>query len=128
MTETSGNPGEVDWRDWSKWQEMYDHWVEFFEEVNLKLDSLRRLYEWLLSEIERRGSTRYWEGLNIALLLDPSLTYADAEKILSSVMEHPLTEEEEIEIHSITLESKLKVLKKRAKHLKEIDDELKRKA
>lgn len=115
-----------DWSEWEAWEEMYQKWVKLYgeEEIDLRLDSLRNIYQWFMRESVKTGVKI--NKLNIELLLDPSFTYNDVKTILLSVMEHPLTEEEEKEISSVELQSKLEELKKRAKRLKELDEELKK--
>jgi len=115
-----------DWSEWEAWEEMYQKWVELYgeEEIDLRLDSLRNIYQWFMRESVKTGVKI--NKLNIELLLDPLFTYNDVKTILLSVMEHPLTEEEEKEISSVELQSKLEELKKRAKRLKELDEELKK--
>lgn len=101
----------MSWRDWSSWLTLHQKWVELYgEEVRLDRESLKAIYEWLMRETEGRPV----EELHIDLLLDPSMTYEDAKKVLKSTLEKPLT----IEELNALIQERMKQAKKEIEELK----------
>jgi len=71
---------------------------------------LRAVYEWLM----REAGDRDLDALHIDLLLDPSMTYEDAKKVLKSMLEKPLTVQELNEL----IQERMKQAKKEIEELK----------
>jgi len=98
------------WRDWSSWLDLYRKWVELYgEEVRMDRESLKAVYEWLM----REAGDRDLEALHIDLLLQPSMTYEDAKKVLKSALEKPLSVQELNEL----IQERMKQLKEEIKEL-----------
>jgi hypothetical protein len=93
---------------------LHRRWVEVYgEEADFKtmpVESLRAIYEWLIREAESRDL----DALHIDLLLAPSMTYADAKKVLKSALEKPLT------VHELN-----ELIQERMRQLKEGIEEIK---
>jgi hypothetical protein len=100
------------WKDWRLWEELHAKWVDIYgEKVRLDRESLKAVYEWFI----REAGDRDVDALHIDLLLDPSMTFEDAKKVLKSVLEKPLSVEEMREI----LQEKFRQLKENAEELRE---------
>jgi hypothetical protein len=74
-------------------------------------ESLKAAYEWLM----REAGDRDLDVLHIDLLLDPSMTYEDAKKVLKSVLEKPLSVEE---LHEL-IQERIRQAKEKIKEMKE---------
>jgi GNAT superfamily N-acetyltransferase len=82
----------------------------FHRVVRLDRDSLKAVYEWLM----REAGDRDLDALHIDLLLDPSMTYEDAKKVLKSALEKPLSVQELNEL----IQERMKQAKKEIEELK----------
>ena len=100
------------WKDWRLWEDLYAKWVQLYgeEEIRLDRESLKAVYEWLM----REAGDRPVEELHIDLLLNPSMTYEDAKKVLKSALEKPLTIQELNEL----IQERMKQAKKEIEELK----------
>jgi len=108
-----GHINRVNWSNWKAWDDLYQKWVELYgkEKIRLDRESLMDVYEWIRHEAGDRGLN----VLPIDLLLDPSMKYEDAKRVLKSALEKPLSFEEVRELFL-----------KRIMQLKEIAEELKK--
>jgi len=102
----------VSWRKWEAWADLYGKWIDLYgkEEVRLSLDDLKALYEWFI----REAGDRPIEELHIDLLIDPSMTFGVAKKILKSALQKPLTVQE----FNALLQERIKQLKEEIEELK----------
>jgi hypothetical protein len=71
---------------------------------------LKAVYEWFI----REAGDRNVEDLHVDLLLEPSMTFEDAKKVLKSVLEKPLNVQEFNEL----IAERMKQLKKEIEELK----------
>jgi len=99
------------WRDWNAWLDLYRKWVELYgeEEIRMDTETLKAVYEWLM----REAGERDLEALHIDLLLNPSMTFEDAKKVLKSALEKPLSVQELNEL----IQERMKQLKEEIKEL-----------
>jgi hypothetical protein len=79
-------------------------------QIGYALEYFKAVYEWLM----REAGDRDLDALHIDLLLDPSMTYEDAKKVLKSTLEKPLSIEEMREL----IQERFKQLKKEIKEIK----------
>jgi pyrroloquinoline quinone (PQQ) biosynthesis protein C len=99
------------WKDWRLWEELHAKWVDIYgEKVRFNRESLKAVYEWFI----REAGDRDVDALHIDLLLEPSMTYEDAKKVLKSVLEKPLSVQEFNEL----IEERMRQLKEEVKELK----------
>jgi len=94
------------------WEDLHAKWIELYGEEKVRLDyeSLKAVYEWLI----REAGDRDVDALHIDLLLNPSMTYEDAKKVLKAVLEKPLTVQEFNEL----IQERVKQVKKEIEELK----------
>jgi len=99
------------WKDWRQWEDLHSKWVELYGAEKVKdISHLRAVYEWLM----REAGDRDLDVLHVDLLLDPSMTYEDAKKVLKSMLEKPLSVEEMREL----VQERVRQVKKEIKEMK----------
>jgi hypothetical protein len=99
------------WKEWRQWEDLHSKWVELYGAEKVKdISHLRAVYEWLM----REAGDRDVDALHVDLLLDPSMTYEDAKKVLKSMLEKPLT----IEELNALIQERMKQAKKEIEELK----------
>jgi hypothetical protein len=101
----------MSWKDWRQWEDLHSKWIELYGAEKVKdISHLRAVYEWLM----REAGDRDLDTLHVDLLLDPSMTYEDAKKVLKSMLEKPLT----IEELNALIQERIKQTKKEIEELK----------